>query len=79
MPICGRAHECKEYEHWNEKKVWIVSGMKELYQRTKETPNGTLVKHELTQVNKMNNEALILREKNVLKCLWRHTKDPGSL
>ena len=21
MPLFGRAHECKEYEHWNEKKV----------------------------------------------------------
>ena len=20
MPLFGRAHECKEYEHWNEKK-----------------------------------------------------------
>ena len=28
MPLFGRAHECKEYEHWIEKKVWIVSGMK---------------------------------------------------
>ena len=21
-------NECKEYEHWSEKKVWIMSGMK---------------------------------------------------
>ena len=28
MPLFGRAHECKEYEHWSEKQVWIVSVMK---------------------------------------------------
>ena len=28
MPLFGRVHECKEYEHWNKKKVWIASGMK---------------------------------------------------
>ena len=28
MPLFGRVYECKEYEHWSEKKVWIVSGTK---------------------------------------------------
>ena len=28
MPLFGRIHKCKEYEHWSEKQVWIVSGMK---------------------------------------------------
>ena len=28
MPLFGRVHECKEHEHWSEKQVWIVSGMK---------------------------------------------------
>ena len=28
MPLFGRVHKCKEYEYWNEKKVWIVSVMK---------------------------------------------------
>ena len=28
MPLFGRVHECKEYEYWNEKKAWIVSGKK---------------------------------------------------
>ena len=28
MPLFGRAHECKEYEHWSKEKVWIVSVMK---------------------------------------------------
>ena len=28
MPLFGRVHEYKEYEHWSEKKVWKVSEMK---------------------------------------------------
>ena len=52
MPLFGRAHECKEYEHWNEKKSVNNEGERsELYRRTKETPIGTLVTHGLTQVN----------------------------
>ena len=28
MPLFGRAHECKECEHWSEKQVWVMSEMK---------------------------------------------------
>ena len=38
MLIFGRTHKCKEYEHWNEKKVWIVSGMKWTLPKNKRDP-----------------------------------------
>ena len=28
MALFGRVHECKECEHWSEKKVLVTSGMK---------------------------------------------------
>ena len=38
MPIFGRVHECKEYEHQSEKKVWIVSGMEWTLLKKKKDP-----------------------------------------
>ena len=52
MSIFGRAHECKEYEHWSKKKVWIVSGMKWTLSKNKGDPQRTLVKPELTQAKR---------------------------
>ena len=52
MPLFRRAHECKEYEHWSEKKVWIVSGMKWTLSKNKGDPQRTLVKPELTQAKR---------------------------
>ena len=49
MPLFDRAHKCKEYEYWSEKKVWIVSGMKWTLPKNKETLIGTPVKPGLTQ------------------------------
>ena len=48
MPLFGRAHECKKYEHWS--KNWVE--LSELYRKTKETPKETQVKHELAQANR---------------------------
>ena len=39
MPLFGRVHECKEYEHWSEKKVWIVSGMKWILPKNQGDPH----------------------------------------
>ena len=39
MPLFGRAHEYKECEHWSEKKVWIVSGMKWTLPKNKGDPH----------------------------------------
>ena len=76
MPLFGRAHECKEYEHWSEKKVWIVSGMKWTLLKNQEDPH---MDTSETQTHLDQQKALILKEKDVSKCLLSHIKDPGSL
>ena len=38
MPLFDRVHECKEYEYWNEKKVWIVSVTKWTLSKNKRDP-----------------------------------------
>ena len=79
MPLFGRAHKCKEYEHWNEKKVWIVSGMKWTLPKNKETPNMNTSETRTHSGQGMNTKALILRENDASKYLWSHTKALSSL
>ena len=38
MPLFDRVHQRKEYEHYSEKKVWIVSGMKWTLPKKKKDP-----------------------------------------
>ena len=38
MPLFGRVHEYKEYEHESEKKVWKVREMKWTLLKNKERP-----------------------------------------
>ena len=38
MPIFGRVHECKEYEHWSEKQVWVMSVTKWTLSKKKRDP-----------------------------------------
>ena len=38
MPLFGRVYECKECEHWSEKKVWKMSGTKWTLPKNKERP-----------------------------------------
>ena len=63
MPIFGRAHECKEYEHWNEKKVWIVSGMKWTLPKNKGDPQKDASETRTHPGQQTNTNALILKEK----------------
>ena len=79
MPLFDRVHECKEYEHWNEKKVWIMSGMKWTLPKNKEDPHKDVSETQTHSNQQTNTKALILKEKDVSKCLCSHTKDPGSL
>ena len=79
MPLFGKAHECKEYEYWSEKKVWIVNGMKWTLPKNKGDPHKNTSKTWTHSSQQTNTNALILRENDVLRCLWSHTKEPGSL
>ena len=38
MSLFGGVHKCKEYQHWSEKKVWIVSEMKWTLPKKKKDP-----------------------------------------
>ena len=73
MPLFGRAHECKEYERWSEKQVWIGSVMKWALPKNQGDPHKDANETRTHSGQKTNNEALIL------KCLWSHTEDLGSL
>ena len=78
MPLFGRAHECKEYEHWSE-TVWIVSGIKWTLPKKQGDPQRDIGKTQTHSDQQTNTKTLILKEKDVSKCLWSRTKDPGSL
>ena len=78
MPLFGRAHECKEYEHRSEKKVWIMSGMKWTLPKYKWDPQKDVSETRIHSGQQINKKALILRENDVPKCLWSHIEYPGS-
>ena len=69
IPIFGRAHEYKEYEHWSEKKVWIMSGMKWTLPKNKGDPQKYVSETWIHSGQQMDKKALILRENDVSKCL----------
>ena len=75
MLLFGRDHECKEYERWSEKQVGIVSGMKWTLRKNQGDPHRDTGGTQSHWGQQMNNEALILRENDVSKCLWSRTKD----
>ena len=79
MPLFGRAHECKEYEHWSEKQVWIVSGMKWTLPKNQGDPHRDTSEIKTHLDQQTNTKALILKEDDVSKRLWSYIKDPGSL
>ena len=78
MPLFGRVHECKEYEHWSEKKVWIVSGTKWTLPKNQGDPIRDTSETRTHLDQQMNNEALTLRGNDVSECPWSRTEDPGS-
>ena len=69
MPLFGRVHECKEYEYWNEKKVWIVSVTKWTLSKNKRDPQKDTSKIRTHSSQQMNTKALSLKEKRVSKRL----------
>ena len=79
MPLFGRVHECKEHEQWSEKQVWIVSVMKWALPKNQEDPYRDTSKTRVRSGWQTNTKALILKQNDVSKCLYGHTKDPSSL
>ena len=69
MPLFGRVHECKEYEYWNEKKVWIVSVTKWTLSKNKRDPQKDTSKIRTHSSQQMNTKALTLKEKRISKRL----------
>ena len=76
MPLFGRVYECKEYEHWSEKQVWIVSVMKWTLPKDQGDPHRDTNETRTHSGQKTNNEALILKGNEVSKCLWKRLERP---
>ena len=62
MPLFGRVHEYKEYEHESEKKVWKVSGMKWTLPKKRKDPQRYISRTQTHSGQQMNKRALILKE-----------------
>ena len=58
MSLFDRANKCKEYEHWSEKQVWIVRGMKWTLPKNKRDPQRDTSKTRTRSGQQMNIKAL---------------------
>ena len=67
MPLFGRAHECKEYEQWSEKKVWKMSGMKWTLSNNKGDPQKDVSETWIHSGQQMNKKCSNPKRKGCLK------------